>query len=97
MSENQNDISVLSQTKLLGLGANPALDHVLPLLLLANRVSKLQNFSQSEMQNLREKLINDILSTTSKISNLGIYEEDDILDIAFAFSSMRVCLKMKFL
>ena len=83
MSENQNDISVLSQTKLLGLGANPALDHVLPLLLLANRVSKLQNFSQSEMQNLREKLINDILSTTSKISNLGIYEEDDIIRLRY--------------
>jgi len=82
MSENQNEISALSQTKLLGLGANPALDHVLPLLLLANRVSKLQNFSQSEMQNLREKLINDILSTTSKISNLGIYEKNVTLSIA---------------
>lgn len=83
MSENQNEISALSQTKLLGLGANPALDHVLPLLLLANRVSKLQNFSQSEMQNLREKLINDILSATSKISNLGIYEEDDIIRLRY--------------
>ena len=73
MNENQNETSVLSQTNLLGLGTNLALDHVLPLLLLANRVSKLQNFSQSEMANLREKLINDILSTTSKISNIGIY------------------------
>ncbi|MEH1009844.1 DotU family type IV/VI secretion system protein [Campylobacter concisus] len=35
------------------------------------------------MQNLREKLINDILSTTSKISNLGIYEEDDIIRLRY--------------
>lgn len=83
MNENQNETSVLSQTNLLGLGTNLALDHVLPLLLLANRVSKLQNFSQSEMVNLREKLINDILSTTSKISNLGIYEEDDIIRLRY--------------
>lgn len=83
MNENQNETSVLSQTNLLGLGTNLALDHVLPLLLLANRVSKLQNFSQSEMTNLREKLINDILSTTSKISNLGIYEEDDIIRLRY--------------
>ena len=83
MNENQNETSVLSQTNLLGLGTNLALDHVLPLLLLANRVSKLQNFSQSEMANLREKLINDILSTTSKISNLGIYEEDDIIRLRY--------------
>ena len=83
MNENQNETSVLSQTNLLGLGTNLALDHVLPLLLLANRVSKLQNFSQSEMANLREKLINDILSTTSKISNLGIYEEDDIIGLRY--------------
>ncbi len=83
MNENQNETSVLSQTNLLGLGTNFALDHVLPLLLLANRVSKLQNFSQSEMANLREKLINDILSTTSKISNLGIYEEDDIIRLRY--------------
>ena len=77
MNENQNETSVLSQTNLLGLGTNLALDHVLPLLLLANRVSK------SEMANLREKLINDILSTTSKISNLGIYEEDDIIRLRY--------------
>ncbi|WP_103583861.1 type IVB secretion system protein IcmH/DotU [Campylobacter concisus] len=83
MNENQNETSVLSQTNLLGLGTNLALDHVLPLLLLANRVSKLQNFSQSEMANLREKLINDILSTTSKISNLGIYKEDDIIRLRY--------------
>ena len=83
MNENQNETSVLSQTNLLGLGTNLALDHVLPLLLLANRVSKLQNFSQSEMANLREKLINDILSTTSKISNLGIYEVDDIIRLRY--------------
>jgi type IV / VI secretion system protein, dotU family len=83
MNENQNETSVLSQTNLLGLGTNLALDHVLPLLLLANRVSKLQNFSQSEMANLREKLINDILSTTSKISNLSIYEEDDIIRLRY--------------
>ncbi|QPH85548.1 DotU family type IV/VI secretion system protein [Campylobacter concisus] len=83
MNENQNETSVLSQTNLLGLGTNLALDHVLPLLLLVNRVSKLQNFSQSEMANLREKLINDILSTTSKISNLGIYEEDDIIRLRY--------------
>ena len=83
MNENQNETSVLSQTNLLGIGTNLALDHVLPLLLLANRVSKLQNFSQSEMTNLREKLINDILSTTSKISNLGIYEEDDIIRLRY--------------
>ena len=83
MNENQNETSVLSQTNLLGLGTNLALDHVLPLLILANRVSKLQNFSQSEMANLREKLINDILSTTSKISNLGIYEEDDIIRLRY--------------
>ncbi|QPH83664.1 DotU family type IV/VI secretion system protein [Campylobacter concisus] len=83
MNENQNETSVLSQTNLLGLGTNLALDYVLPLLLLANRVSKLQNFSQSEMANLREKLINDILSTTSKISNLGIYEEDDIIRLRY--------------
>ena len=83
MNENQNETSVLSQTNLLGLGTNLALDHVLPLLLLANRVSKLQNFSQSEMANLRAKLINDILSTTSKISNLGIYEEDDIIRLRY--------------
>ena len=83
MNENQNETSVLSQTNLLGLGTNLALDHVLPLLLLVNRVSKLQNFSQSEMANLREKLINDILSTTSKISKLGIYEDDDIIRLRY--------------
>ena len=83
MNENQNETSVLSQRNLLGLGTNLALDHVLPLLLLAKRVSKLQNFSESEMAHLREKLINDILSTTSKISNLGIYEEDDIIRLRY--------------
>ena len=71
------------ESKLHGLGTNQALDHILPLLLLANRMSKIQSISQEQMVSLKEKLTNDILSISSKLASLRIYDEDDITRLRY--------------
>ena len=83
MQSKDNSFSILFESRLQGLGTNQALDHVLPLLLLANRMSKIQNISQEQMVGLKEKLTNDILSITSKLASLRIYDEDDITRLRY--------------
>ena len=83
MQSKDNSFSILFESRLQGLGTNQALDHVLPLLLLANRMSKIQNISQEQMVGLKEKLTNDILSISSKLASLRIYDEDDITRLRY--------------
>ena len=83
MQSKDNSFSILFESRLQGLGTNQALDHVLPLLLLANRMSKIQSISQEQMVSLKEKLTNDILSISSKLASLRIYDEDDITRLRY--------------
>ena len=83
MQNKDNSFSILFESKLHGLGTNQALDHILPLLLLANRMSKIQSISQEQMVSLKEKLTNDILSISSKLASLRIYDEDDITRLRY--------------
>ncbi|MCD8213081.1 MAG: type IVB secretion system protein IcmH/DotU [Campylobacter sp.] len=83
MQNQDKSFSILFESKLQGLGTNRALDSVLPLLLLANRMSKIQNISQEQMAILKERFINDILSISSKLASLEIYDEDDITRLRY--------------
>lgn len=83
MQNQDNQTSILFESRLQGLGINQVLDSILPLLLLANRMSKIQNMSQAEMVNLKERLTNDILSISSRLASLKIYDEDDITRLRY--------------
>lgn len=75
--------AVCSAINFYGLGINEAVDQCLPLLLLACRLSKIQSIGDGEIKAIRETMINDILSLSSKLSTLKKYEELEIARLRY--------------
>ncbi|RDU62933.1 DotU family type IV/VI secretion system protein [Helicobacter didelphidarum] len=74
--------SLLLLSKLRGLETNKALDYYLPLLLLAHRLSLVSKIDMS-VEQLREDMLNEILSINATLLNLKIYDEVDITRLRY--------------
>lgn len=66
-----------------GLLNNKVLDHSLELLLLSSRLSKIDILETSKIEAIKEKMINDILSISSKLSTYKEYEDKDIVKLRY--------------
>lgn len=80
------DEKTFENSILIGLGVNKISDRVLPLLLLANRLSSIDKLEEDKMLLLRESLIKDILSISSELTNLELYSENDIVRLRYCLS-----------
>ncbi|MWV61589.1 DotU family type IV/VI secretion system protein [Helicobacter saguini] len=74
--------SLIAAGNLRGLQNNLALDYYLSLLLLANRLSRISKFDMS-IEQLKENILNEILSINSTLINLKKYDEIDIARLRY--------------
>lgn len=77
------EFSLLLSSDLSGLKNNKVVDYCLELLLLTFRLSKVSSLDVNMMETLREKIINDILAWSSKLSALKEYDEKDIIRLRY--------------
>ncbi|BDB64030.1 hypothetical protein T36_0477 [Helicobacter cinaedi] len=77
------EFSLLLSSGLSGLGNNKVVDYCLELLLLSFRLSKVTLLDTSTIESLREKIVNDILTWSSKLSALREYDEKDIIRLRY--------------
>lgn len=77
------EFSLLLNSNLNGLKNNKVLDYCLELLLLSFRLSKVALLDTSVIESFREKIINDILAWSSKLSALKEYDEKDITRLRY--------------
>lgn len=77
------EFGLLLSSDFSGLKNNKVVDHCLELLLLSSRLSKVTLLDMSIIESLKEKLINDILIWSSKLSALKEYDEKDIIKLRY--------------
>lgn len=77
------EFSLLLSSDLSGLKNNKVVDYCLELLLLSFRLSKVTLLDTSTIESLREKIVNDILTWSSKLSVLKEYDEKDIIRLRY--------------
>ncbi|MCX2683778.1 type IVB secretion system protein IcmH/DotU [Campylobacter sp. MIT 21-1685] len=77
------EFSLLLSSDLSGLKNNKVVDYCLELLLLSFRLSKVSLLDTSAIESLREKIVNDILTWSSKLSALKEYDEKDIIRLRY--------------
>ncbi|BAM15062.1 putative type IV/VI secretion system protein [Helicobacter cinaedi PAGU611] len=82
-SAETQEFSLLLSSGLSGLGNNKVVDYCLELLLLSFRLSKVTLLDTSTIESLREKIVNDILTWSSKLSALREYDEKDIIRLRY--------------
>ncbi|MCE3047615.1 type IVB secretion system protein IcmH/DotU [Helicobacter kayseriensis] len=75
--------SLLQELKIQGLNNNPALDHSLQLLVLGQRLSKISYLDEEKISQIREQMANEIVSLTTTLATLKIYDEIDIARLKF--------------
>lgn len=75
--------SLLLNRGFCGLLSNKVLDHSLELLLLSSRLSKIDTLETSKIEAIKEKMVNDILAISSKLSTYKEYEEKDIVKLRY--------------
>lgn len=75
--------SLLQELKIQGLNNNPALDHSLQLLVLGQRLSKISYLDEEKISQIREQMANEIVSLTTTLATLKIYDEVDIARLKF--------------
>ncbi|WP_297814129.1 type IVB secretion system protein IcmH/DotU [uncultured Helicobacter sp.] len=80
---NRIEPSLLLNHGFCGLLSNKVLDHSLELLLLSSRLSKIDTLETSKIEAIKEKMINDILAISSKLSTYKEYEEKDIVKLRY--------------
>lgn len=61
-----------------GLETNPVMSSSLYLILLAKKISEGKEFTEKDIEELKNNFINDILSISAKLSTLTKYDEQDI-------------------
>ncbi|MBD5165599.1 type IVB secretion system protein IcmH/DotU [Helicobacter sp.] len=87
MQEQSNaetqELSLLLSSDLSGLKNNKVVDYCLEILLLCFRLSKVTLLDTSTIESLREKMINNILTWSSKLSALKEYDEKDIIRLRY--------------
>lgn len=77
------EFSLLLSSDLSGLKNNKVVDYCLEILLLCFRLSKVTLLDTSTIESLREKMINNILTWSSKLSALKEYDEKDIIRLRY--------------
>lgn len=77
------EFGLLLSSDFSGLKNNKVVDYCLELLLLSSRLSKVTILDMSIIESLKEKLINDILIWSSKLSALKEYDEKDIIKLRY--------------
>lgn len=77
------EISLLLGSDLSGLKNNKVVDYCIELLLLAFRLSKISIMDTSAIEMMREKMVNDILAWSAKLSATREYDEKDIIRLRY--------------
>lgn len=77
------EFGLLLSSDLSGLKNNKVVDYCLELLLLSFRLSKVTLLDTGAIESLREKIVNDILAWSSKLSTLKEYDEKDIIRLRY--------------
>lgn len=77
------EFGLLLSSDFSGLKNNKVVDYCLELLLLSSRLSKVTLLDMSIIESVKEKLINDILIWSSKLSALKEYDEKDIIKLRY--------------
>ena len=83
INEETKDISLLLSSELSGLKNNKVVDYSLELLLLTFRLCNVSSLETSTIENLKEKLVNDILVWSAKLSGSKEYDEKDIVNLRY--------------
>ena len=83
INEETKDISLLLSSELSGLKNNKVVDYSLELLLLTFRLCNVSSLETSTIENLKEKLVNDILVWSAKLSGSKEYDEKDIVKLRY--------------
>lgn len=79
----KEEFGLLLSTDLSGLQNNKVVDYCIEMLLLSYRLSKLSSLEASDIETIREKMINEILAWSSKLSALKEYDEKDIIRLRY--------------
>ena len=82
-STESKDLGLLASSDLSGLTSNKVVDYCIEMLLFASRVSKVNNLDISIIESLKEKMVNDILIWSSKLSATKEYDEKDIIKLRY--------------
>ena len=82
-SLNKIEPSLFLNRGFCGLLSNKVLDHSLELLLLSSRLSKIDTLETSKIEAIKEKMVNDILAISSKLSTYKEYEEKEIVKLRY--------------
>lgn len=77
------ELGLLASSDLSGLQSNKVVDYCIEMLLLASRLSKVNNIDISTIESLKEKMVNDILIWSSKLSATKEYDEKDIIKLRY--------------
>lgn len=77
------ELGLLANSDLSGLKNNKVVDCCMEMLLLAFRLSKVNTLDISTIESLKEKMVNDILIWSSKLSATKEYEEKDIIRLRY--------------
>lgn len=83
LNTETQELSLLLSSDLSGLKNNKVVDYCLEILLLSFRLSKVTLLDTSTIESLREKMINNILTWSSKLSALKEYDEKDIIRLRY--------------
>lgn len=81
--KEEQDFSLLLSSDLSGLKNNEVVDYCLELLLFSFRLSSINSLDTSSIDFFKEKMINDILTWSSKLSALKKYDEKDIVRVRY--------------
>lgn len=77
------ELGLLANSDLSGLKSNKVVDYCIEMLLLAPRLSKVNNLDISTIESMKEKMVNDILIWSSKLSATKEYDEKDIIKLRY--------------
>lgn len=83
IGETKEESSLILESKLEGLKNNKIVDYSLELLLLSFRLSKITSLETSNVEHLKEMLINNILDASAKLSASKEYDEKDIIKFKY--------------
>lgn len=81
--KEEQDFSLLLSSDFSGLKNNEVVDYCLEILLFSFRLSNINSLDTSFIDLFREKIINDILTWSSKLSALKKYDEKDIVRVRY--------------
>ena len=82
-NSESKELGLLASSDLSGLQNNKVIDCCIETLLLIFRLSKVNELDVSTIESLKEKMVNDILIWSSKLSATKEYDEKDIIKLRY--------------